>query len=316
MQQQQQVKHVQARGLGSASGCKEDRVAHQASKDVGDDEVLSVAPDLVAKPLISNSEEEVIVERNGKPKKSKRGKRSLQSESGEFSLSDEDFTPTNSQTPKTRSVVDTNDSKMAQESLLGVQGSHDHTPNDNPKGKAGAKELKLHGCSFDPFVAAEPARVKIEWFRSDLQVSEGEIRERLTKKQNHEHSSVSDILETLHPYERQLVSAELESVRYGHFCDEVTLLDLRRTEHDLQQGNMTIKAVPSFHFIVQLENPSPSQWYDGRKVMGLNQPTYIKSHVDHVSPECLDAYKLPWEYDKVSTQSPSNYKGNLLSNNC
>lgn len=36
------------------------------------------------------------------------------------------------------------------------------------------------------------------------------------------------------------------------------------------------------------------------KAKALSRPTYIKVHKKHLSPETLDAYKLPWEWDDVS----------------
>ena len=42
------------------------------------------------------------------------------------------------------------------------------------------------------------------------------------------------------------------------------------------------------------------------KVMDLSRPTYIKVHRKHLSPETLDVYNLPWEWDEVTqSQSPS-----------
>ncbi|KAI4164775.1 MAG: hypothetical protein LQ342_001750 [Letrouitia transgressa] len=35
------------------------------------------------------------------------------------------------------------------------------------------------------------------------------------------------------------------------------------------------------------------------KVMDLRRPTFIKVHRKHLSPETLDAYNLPWEWDDV-----------------
>lgn len=35
-------------------------------------------------------------------------------------------------------------------------------------------------------------------------------------------------------------------------------------------------------------------------VVNLNRPTYIKVHRKHLSPDTLDAYGLPWEWDDVS----------------
>ena len=36
------------------------------------------------------------------------------------------------------------------------------------------------------------------------------------------------------------------------------------------------------------------------KIRDLTRPTYIKVHRKHVSPETLDEYHLPWEWDDVS----------------
>lgn len=36
------------------------------------------------------------------------------------------------------------------------------------------------------------------------------------------------------------------------------------------------------------------------KIKDLTRPTYIKVHRKHVSPETLDEYSLPWEWDEVS----------------
>ena len=39
----------------------------------------------------------------------------------------------------------------------------------------------------------------------------------------------------------------------------------------------------------------------GKKIMDLSRPTYIKVHRKHLSPDTLDLYELPWEWDDVSS---------------
>lgn len=39
------------------------------------------------------------------------------------------------------------------------------------------------------------------------------------------------------------------------------------------------------------------------KVLDLKRPTFIKVHRKHLSPDTLDAYDLPWEWDDVSSTS-------------
>lgn len=41
-----------------------------------------------------------------------------------------------------------------------------------------------------------------------------------------------------------------------------------------------------------------------KKIMDLSRPTYIKVHRKHLSPDTLDAYSLPWEWDEVSQLNP------------
>lgn len=40
------------------------------------------------------------------------------------------------------------------------------------------------------------------------------------------------------------------------------------------------------------------------KIKDLTRPTYIKVHRKHLSPDTLDAYSLPWEWDEVSLAVP------------
>lgn len=40
---------------------------------------------------------------------------------------------------------------------------------------------------------------------------------------------------------------------------------------------------------------------ESTKIVDLNRPTYIKVHRKHLSPDTLDAYDLPWEWDDVSS---------------
>lgn len=40
-----------------------------------------------------------------------------------------------------------------------------------------------------------------------------------------------------------------------------------------------------------------------KQIMDLSRPTYIKVHRKHLSPETLDHYVLPWEWDEVNAPS-------------
>ena len=55
-------------------------------------------------------------------------------------------------------------------------------------------------------------------------------------------------------------------------------------------------------------NPHALGGHDGQmvhvteqmNVVNLSKPTYLKVHRKHLSPDTLDAYDLPWEWDDVS----------------
>ena len=43
---------------------------------------------------------------------------------------------------------------------------------------------------------------------------------------------------------------------------------------------------------------------EGRDIVDLTRPTYVKVHRKHLSPDTLDLYGLPWEWDRVSLLLP------------
>lgn len=54
-----------------------------------------------------------------------------------------------------------------------------------------------------------------------------------------------------------------------------------------------------------LANEGKGEKEEKKKIMDLTRPTYIKVHRKHLSPDTLDAYSLPWEWDEVSGFTPS-----------
>lgn len=49
-----------------------------------------------------------------------------------------------------------------------------------------------------------------------------------------------------------------------------------------------------------LEKEGKGQHAGEKKIMDLTRPTYIKVHRKYLSPDTLDVYELPWEWDDVS----------------
>jgi len=50
-----------------------------------------------------------------------------------------------------------------------------------------------------------------------------------------------------------------------------------------------------------LEKEGKGKGHGQKKIMDLTRPTYIKVHRKHLSPDTLDTYDLPWEWDDVSS---------------
>ena len=49
-----------------------------------------------------------------------------------------------------------------------------------------------------------------------------------------------------------------------------------------------------------LQKKEKGKGHEQKKIMDLTRPTYIKVNRKHLSPDTLDVYDLPWEWDDVS----------------
>ena len=61
-----------------------------------------------------------------------------------------------------------------------------------------------------------------------------------------------------------------------------------------------LKAGYSEESIEKTLNGKGEKGGQSKKIMDLSRPTYIKVHRKHLSPDTLDLYDLPWEWDDVS----------------
>lgn len=71
-----------------------------------------------------------------------------------------------------------------------------------------------------------------------------------------------------------------------------------------------------------LEREAKGEKKEPKKIMDLTRPTYIKVHRKYLSPDTLDAYSLPWEWDEVSELDPlsetwsHHVKTELINDGC
>ena len=190
----------------------------------------------------------------------------------------------------TPSTINSN-SQTLQDLLPETQHFRGRERATNPRGQDETKVKQLCLFIIDPLITVKRAQVNIEWQESRIRISESEIRELVTKNKADGLNSVFAAWEALHLSERPLIAD------YVHgFGDHVTLVSLKRTEQDLQEGNITFKGVPSFQLIV--EQADLEAW---KTVPRLVEPCHLKVHCHHIGPETLDAYHLPWTWDEVST---------------
>lgn len=187
----------------------------------------------------------------------------------------------------------------------GYPAPHEQTPANEPLSLKDTKVEELYMYHVCPDVKARVGTVDISWSWSDIRVSVDEIRERLAKNQADSLTSVCDILETLDASERSILNKVISWLEPKDREGRITLLSLKRTAQDLQQGRMVFKSVPSFSLIIQYEGPGRTrkqeeQRFGQGRIVSHARPTYVKVHREHLCPETLDAYELPWEWDSVS----------------
>lgn len=185
------------------------------------------------------------------------------------------------------------------------RASHDEIRANVPLSLKDAKVEELYMYHVCPDVKAGVGTFEITWSWSNIRVSEDEISERLAKNQADGLRSLCDMLETLDASERSLITKVVNWFEPKDRQGRVTVLSLKRTVQDLQQGRIVFKSLPSFYLIIKCERPKGAGEQDEfrfgqSRTVDLSRPTYVKVHREHLCPETLDEYELPWEWDKVS----------------
>ena len=79
---------------------------------------------------------------------------------------------------------------------------------------------------------------------------------------------------------------------------------LEEKEEDALRERMRTSLLKAGFSEEDVEKTWKSHGRDNKKLMDLTRPTYIKVHRKHMSPDTLDLYELPWEWDKVNATEP------------
>ena len=182
-------------------------------------------------------------------------------------------------------------SQTRQRSGLETQSSQRQEIATGPVSQDKAEEVNLLLFTITPSITVQLSWFGIHWNWQDIRCPESEIRELVTLNKANGLKSVFASLEALHVWERALL-ADFDYRLGAHG----TSVSFKRTEHDLREGNISLNGVPSFQLIT--EQPA----CDARNVK-LSRPTYLRVARQHLSPETLNEYHLPWEWDDVSKGS-------------
>ena len=165
-----------------------------------------------------------------------------------------------------------------------------------------------------------------EWF-VEL-VEQEEIVRELNRYQRRGQTSIIKQLGNLTYEENSMIRNWCERV-----AGKSKLVYLKRTVAKIVHNGVTLSDVPSFEIFVRVQNESEvapqsrgRSWEHTRPEGKRNsetrmprrpskedpaasRPTYIKVHRDHIDPQTLDVYNVPWEWYNVCFQIfPSRLK--------
>ncbi|KAL8649052.1 MAG: hypothetical protein Q9226_005740 [Calogaya cf. arnoldii] len=200
-----------------------------------------------------------------------------------------------------------------QESQCSQQTQHasddDLPPEENVKMSSGdvldkdksKKGTRIHLFHLQPIVRDDADLINLVWAVSEIFVSQSLIQDHMDKNREEGAPSVVEAYQKLSRHEREAVRVKLDL----YFCPN--LVWLKRTYTDVTHRDILFQHIPVLQFVLMHETtgepmgplPLPiSSAINSTKELELVRPTYIRSHVKHLSPDTLDAYDLPWQWDQ------------------
>lgn len=191
---------------------------------------------------------------------------------------------------------DTNEGSIPQE-------SSNNTPGGGVDENKSKKGTRLHLFHIQPFVRDDYGGIFLNWTANELLVSQSVIQDHLDKNLGEGLPTVLEAYQDLSPRERDTIRMQLEQ----HF--RPTLISLERTYTDITHRDISFKHIPALQFVLMheitgepVDPPSfpISTAIDSMKELELSRPTYLKCHRKHLSPDSVEAYNLPWQWDEAS----------------
>ncbi|KAI4087851.1 MAG: hypothetical protein LQ339_008798 [Xanthoria mediterranea] len=141
-----------------------------------------------------------------------------------------------------------------------------------------------------------------------LPLQQVDIRRKLSKRKEEDHQLGIESYLDLFDHERSAIDGCIAQSPWRRSC----LILLKRTSTDINHRRIFFKGVPELQFIIGIPTIKGSHalvgGHDGAmlhiqkqvKTVNLSRPTWMKVHRKYLSPDTLDAYDLPWEWNDVS----------------
>lgn len=155
---------------------------------------------------------------------------------------------------------------------------------------------------------SQPGAISLTFWNNKIPMQQVDIRKQLFSSKEEDLQHVLDAYLELFDHEREVISYLIEDTK-----SHVSLMLLKRTYADMTYRGILFKGVPELQFILERVMDEDKEWIREARartaITNMNEqmhgvasskPTYLKVNRKHVSPETLDAYDLPWEWDDVS----------------
>lgn len=159
----------------------------------------------------------------------------------------------------------------------------------------------LEFFALKPSIKDDPSRpgaVSLTFWNEKIPMRQVDIRKRLSSKEE-DLQPVLDAYLDLFDYERDVIRNLIEVV-----SPHASLMLLKRRYVDITHRGILFKGVPELQFILEsLMKDKSERVLEITEQMNMpnsNRPTYIRVHRKHISPDTLNTYDLPWQWEDVS----------------
>ena len=139
---------------------------------------------------------------------------------------------------------------------------------------------------------AKRKKEEAEFKKKAVEEYEIEKAEKKKKEEESRHRAIEE-------YERRKAEEQARKEKEKKEADEEFEKRVKETFGKVGYDEESIQKV-----LKKAEEGGKSHKKKDKMIMDLRRPTYVKVHCKHISPETLDAFDLPWEWDTVRFPLP------------